>query len=130
MTTIRQFAQDDAFAKLLGIELLDVSAGRAKARLTISAKHLNGHHTAHGGAIFSLADFVFAAAANSYGTVAVAINVNISYFNAVSEGTLTAEAREISCNPKLATYSIPVTDERGELVALFQGMAYRKKTSI
>ena len=130
MNTIQQFAQNDTFAELLGIELVDVSEGRAKARLKISAKHLNGHHTVHGGAIFTLADFVFAAASNSYGTVAVAINVNISYVNAVTGGTLTAEAREMSRNPKLATYSIPVTDERGELVALFQGMAYRKKTSI
>ena len=34
---------------------------------------------AQGGAIFTLADFTFAAASNAHGIVAVGINVNITY---------------------------------------------------
>ena len=81
----------------------------------------------HGGAIFTLADLVFAAASNSHGNVAVAINVTISYLKAAAGGTLTAEAREVSRNRKLATYSIRIRDDSGDLVASFQGMVYRKK---
>jgi acyl-CoA thioesterase len=121
------FAANDNFAQSLGIELLEVSPGKAKAKLAITERHLNSFKTVHGGALFSLADFVFAVVANAHGTVAMAINVSISYLKAVTTGTLFAEAEEISLNPKLGTYAVRVTDENGELVATFQGMAYRKK---
>ena len=66
----------------------------------------------HGGAIFALADAVFSAASNSHGTLAVAINVSISYFKAVNSGALTATAEEASFNPRLATYLITVQTRR------------------
>lgn len=127
MEGILQLLEKDRFAKLTGIELLEVAEGRAKARLKISENHLNGVGIAHGGAIFTLADFVFAAASNSHQTIAVAINVSISYLKAVFIGTLVAEAWEVAINPKLASYTVQVRDESGDLVAIFQGMAYRKK---
>ena len=49
---------------------------------------------------------------------------------AVQEGVLFAEAKEVSINPKLATYTINVTDAGNDLVAIFQGMVYRKKDAI
>jgi len=124
---VRNLLSRDQFAKHCGIELLEVSRGYAKAAMTLQKSHLNGAGTVHGGAIFTLADFVFAAASNSHGTIAVAINVSISYVKAAINGTLTAEAQEESINPKLATYRVRVTDETGDLVAAFQGMVYRKK---
>ncbi|AEG17913.1 phenylacetic acid degradation-related protein [Methanobacterium paludis] len=127
---IRKFFKKDRFAKSLGIKLLEISEGGAKTKMEINDEHLNGIGTVHGGALFTLADFTFAVAANSHGRVTVAINVNISYMKAVSRGTLTAEAREISLNPKLATYTIDITDEDGELIAIFQGLAYRKREKI
>ena len=130
MDNARRFLQKDAFAQHVGIELVDVAPGRATTRLAVTEKHLNGVGIVHGGAIFSLADFAFAAASNAHGTVAVAINATISFVKAVSGGVLTAEARETSLNPKLATYSIDVRDETGDLVAGFHGMVYRKKDPI
>lgn len=88
--------------------------------------HLNSLGTVHGGAIFALADFAFAAASNSHGTVAVALNATISFVKAASTGVLTAEAAEISVSRKIGTYTVNVTDESGQIVAVFQGMAYRK----
>ena len=131
MEGLRKFiADNDRFAKYVGIQLLEVTAGSARASLEIDRQHLNAVNIAHGGAIFALADLVFAAASNSHGNVAVAINANISYLKAVSGGTLTAEAKEVSRNQKLATYSIRVTDDSGDLVATFQGMVYRKKDPV
>jgi acyl-CoA thioesterase len=126
MDYIKDFSDKDRFAKLLGIELIEVSKGRAKAKMSIKEFHLNAVNTVHGGAIFSLADYTFAIAANSHGSIAVALNVNISFLKAVSEGVLIAEAEEISLNPKIATYSIKILNEKNELIATFQGMAYRK----
>jgi len=85
----------------------------------------------HGGAIFTLADFTFAVAANTHGTVTVAINGNMSFMKAAFKGgILTATATEVSINPKLGTYTVNVTDDNGDLIAIFQGMAYRKRDKI
>lgn len=130
MSTFQEFLDNDRYAKHLGVELLEAAEGRAIARMKIGEHHLNSHNTVHGGAIFSLADVVFAAASNSHGVAAVAINVNISYLKAAFAGVLTAEAREVSLNPTLAVYEVRITGETGELIAIFQGMVYRKKQSI
>jgi acyl-CoA thioesterase len=130
MNDVKRFVENDRFAKHLGIEMLEYSKGTAKARMEIKDHHLNSAGMLHGGAIFALADAVFSAASNAHGTLAVAINVSISYFKAVNSGTLTASAEEVSLNPKLATYLIPVYDDKGNKIALFQGTVYRKKESI
>ena len=130
MGNMKEFFNRDAFARHLGMELLEVGDGRAVTRMDVRAEHCNCHGTAHGGVIFALADFAFEAACNSHGTVAVAINVNISFVKAAGPGPLRAEAAETSRNAKLGTYDIRVTDQAGELVASFQGMAYRKRDPI
>ncbi|OGS33949.1 MAG: phenylacetic acid degradation protein [Elusimicrobia bacterium RIFOXYB2_FULL_49_7] len=122
------FFKNDRFATHAGIELLEVRPGYAKATLTIEDRHLNGVNIAQGGALFTLADLAFAAAANAHGTVAVAINVSITFVKASPIGTLlTAEAKENSLNPKIGSYTVNITDNTGDLVAIFQGLAYRKK---
>ncbi len=54
--------------------------------MKIQGKHQNSHGTVHGGVIFSLADTAFALASNSHGVPAAAINANISYVKAATEG--------------------------------------------
>lgn len=130
MQAIWDFFKKDRFAAHSGIELLEIVEGRAKAKMPIQDCHRNGVGTVHGGAIFTLADLVFAAASNSYGTVAVAINAGIWFVKAAKDGVLYAEAREVSQNPKLAVYAIEVTDDAGDLIAKFEGMVYRKKDPI
>ncbi len=124
------FIARDRFARDMGIELVAVSAGRATARLKVTDAHHNGLGITQGGAVFTLADLAFAAASNSHGTVAVAINASISFLKATAGGVLTAQAEEVTANPKLATYTVRVTDETGDVVAIFQGMVYRKKDSV
>jgi len=126
MDPLEKIVNNDKFAKLVGVRLLNVSEGYAAAELTITDNHLNGLGIAHGGAVFTLADLVFAAASNSRGAEAVAININISYFKAERSGTLTAEAKEISLNRKLATYLITVRNDTGQQIAAMQGTAFRK----
>ena len=127
---IKKFFKGDRLAEYLGIELVDVSEGGAVSRMEVREEHMNGIGTVHGGAIFTLADFTFAVAANSHGRVTVAINVSISFMKAATSGTLTAVAKEVSLNPRIASYTVNVCDDEGDLVAIFQGMAYRKKDKI
>ena len=121
-----RYFKKDKFANYIGIELLDVKDGWAKATLEIKEHHLNGLNSVHGGAIFTLADLVFAAASNSRGRVAVAISNTISYVKAPQGNVLYAEATEVALNHKLATYAVNVTDGQGQVIAVFQGMVYRK----
>jgi acyl-CoA thioesterase len=123
---LKKYFKKDRYADLAGIELLEIKEGYAKARMKIEEKHHNAMRSVHGGALFTLADFVFAVAANSYGTVAVAINTSMSFFKGIAEGIVTAESREISLHHKISSYNIDIRDEKNELIASFQGMAYRK----
>jgi acyl-CoA thioesterase len=120
------FFDADVFARQTGVELVEVSPGRARVRMEIGEQHLNSHRTVHGGAIFTLADTAFALASNSHGVPAAAINAHISYLTAARSGILYAEAEEFARNPKLASYTVQVTDENGAKIAIFQGMVYRK----
>jgi acyl-CoA thioesterase len=123
------FSTEDKFARHAGIELVDVGPGWAKASMKIEPFHFNGARTVHGGAIFTLADFAFAVASNSHGTLAMGINTSVNFVKAALKGTLYAEAKEQSLNPKLASYLVIITDGAGDVVAIFQGMVYRKKDS-
>jgi acyl-CoA thioesterase len=116
----------DAFAAHLGIDLVDVSSGTAKVSLPLKAEHCNSVGMVHGGVTFTVADYAFAAACNSHGTVAVAINCHISYLRPPRGKKLVAEAKEVSKSRRLGTYTVDVHDGEGNLVAVFQGMAYRK----
>ncbi|MCX7635446.1 MAG: hotdog fold thioesterase [Syntrophales bacterium] len=114
----------DLFAHFIGIELLEIGVGTARSRLVVEERHRNGVGMIHGGAIFTLADIAFAAAANSHGRTAVALNNTISFVNASQGGVLYAEAIEPSRGRRTATYNVTVHDDRGETVALFHGLAY------
>ena len=126
MPDVRALLSQDRFAAQAGITLEHVEHGLARARMAVGPQHLNGVGIAQGGAVFTLADFAFAAACNSGDRVAVAIDVSISFIRAVTSGVLAAEAREEAVSPRVSTCLVRVTDEAGALVALFKGTAYRK----
>lgn len=127
MDTVRRYFQRDIFALKCGIEIVDVSPGRAKVQMVVTPNHMNGVGIVHGGAIFTLADFAFAVASNSHGRLSVGINSSINFVKAADSGILTAEAWEESRNEKIACYSAKVTNEAGDTIATFQGLVYRKK---
>ncbi len=125
MESLRKMLEQDAFADHLGIELTALEPGVAQAQMPVKNFLKNPFKMVHGGAIFTLADYVFQAACNSHGALAVAIQASITYLQAPRAKVLFAEAREVSCSKRLGTYSIRVTEGDDKLVALFQGTAYR-----
>jgi acyl-CoA thioesterase len=124
---LKTFFRKDLFAEFVGIELLDAKDGRSTARLRLRDHHRNSIGLIQGGAIFTLADLAFAAAVHSRGQIAVAIHCSISYLKAAHGDLLLAEAVEVSCGPKIAVYTVRITDVSGDVISLFEGMAYRKK---
>ncbi len=127
MVNKEDFLRKDIFARELGIVLQAMDVGYARASLTITQKHLNGAQIAHGGVVFSLADFTFAAASNAKGELALAINANINFLAPTLIGeTLIAEAKELSRSKRLGSYEIKVTKSDESLVATFSGTVYVK----
>jgi acyl-CoA thioesterase len=121
----RERIESDPYCERLGIELAALSEGYAATTLSVTEDLLNFHGTPHGGAVYSVADAAFAAASNSHGDPAVALETNVSYLEAVETGTtLTATAEETHLTRRTAEYEVVVTAE-GDRVATFRGRVYR-----
>ena len=128
LEAIRRGFEQEPYAKMMGLKLVEVGPGTALVELKLSENTKNIFGVTHGAAVFSLIDGAFEVAANSHGTVAVALNVNVSYINPSTPGdTLRAEAREVSRSRKISSYRIEVKNDKGDLIATCQAMAYRKK---
>lgn len=118
--------RQDQFSKWAGIQLVNIAPGVSAVRMTIREEMVNGFGICHGGIIFSLADTALALAANSYGKISLALDVNISYTEQVHPGdVLTAEADEQSSSNKVAVYNVTVTNQNKAVVALFRGTVYK-----
>ena len=115
----------DSFSSWLGIEIVEVSKGKCKVKMTIRKEMLNSMDYAHGGITYSLADTAFGFAANTYGKFAVSIETSINHIEAIEEGDiLVAESIIEKTGNKLGFHIVEV--KRGkELVALFKGVVYR-----
>lgn len=129
---IYRAVEKEPFAKLLNIRLTELEQGYSAVEMVYDpAKMDNIYERAHGGSLFALIDEAFETVAQSDGTVAVALNVNVTYISSPRPGIcLRAEAREISRTRKTANYDIRVTDQDRELIATCQALAYRTGKAI
>lgn len=118
----------DALGKHLGITLVEARPGYAVTTMTVRPELLNGVGITHGGTLFTLADIAMAAASNSHGPTAVALDVHISFLKATREGEfLTATAREENLTGRTGLYRVEVRDSKDELVSIVTGRVSRKK---
>ena len=119
--------ETEPFAGTMGLKLIKVDKGYSLVEMQLTHEMENIHGMAHGGAIFSLIDEAFEVASNSHGTMAVALNMNITYIAAPRIGyCLRAEATEMSKTTRTANYSITVKDSKDNLIATCQALVYRK----
>ena len=107
---------------------MEIGEGTAKAEIEAKGGHmLNSHGTIHGAVIFALADYVFAAACNSYGKTVVGLSTTVNFISAAKKGdVLEAVALEEKRNNRIGWYKINVTC-KGALIATMEAIAYRKK---
>ncbi|WP_121822984.1 PaaI family thioesterase [Halostella salina] len=125
MESVRERIERDPYCETLGIELVELDAGSARTELTVGPEHRNFHGTLHGGAIYSLADAAFAAASNSRGETAFALETNVSYLDMAGEdATLVADATETYDGRRTAEYTVDVTAD-GDRIATFRGRVYK-----
>ncbi|HLN74052.1 MAG: PaaI family thioesterase [Methylococcaceae bacterium] len=123
---LEEILKKDRFALNNDVHLVSIGKGEAQAEMLISDKHLNGVDIIQGGALFTLADFAFAAASNSHGRIAVAANASISFFKGISSGKLTAYAKELNSGKSLGHFSVDIYDQNNILIAHFTGAAFFK----
>ena len=124
---IYRAVEKEPFSRLLKIELVSLEDGYSAVEMTYDPQRMNNiYRQAHGGAVFSLIDEAFETVAQTDGTIAVALNVNVTYVASPEAGArLKAEAREYSRTRRTAGYTITVTDDNGRLIASCQALAYR-----
>ncbi len=115
----------DAFSQWLGIEILEISEGFCKLKMTVRDEMTNGFDIAHGGIAYSLADSALAFAANSHGIQSVSIETSISHTEKVVAGdVLIAKAKEIYTD-KTGIYSVVIVNQNKDMIAHFKGTVYR-----
>jgi acyl-CoA thioesterase len=128
LKALRQKVSEQPLAPKLGLNLVEVSPGQALVTMATGPHLTNILGGIHGTAIFALIDEAFQASCNAHGTVAVALNMNLTFHQAPEVGdVLTAEARELHCGRRTGTYLISVTDSQNRLIATCQALAYRKR---
>ena len=116
----------EPFAQKFQLKLADLGEGYSKVEMNVTPDMENIFSLPHGGAVFALIDEAFETASNSHGTMAVALNMNITYVSSPSPGsTLTAEAKELNRTNKTALYDIKVVDDQGKMIASCQALVYR-----
>jgi len=124
---IFQQVEKEPFGQKFGLKLKQLDEGYAQVEMDFTPYMVNILGIAHGGALFALIDEAFETASNSHGTIAVALNINITFVASPSPGSkLIAEAKEVSQTPKTALYDIKVSDDQNNLIACCQALVYRK----
>lgn len=124
---IAEFFRKDRFAAAADIRIEEVRKAYARCSMKIQDKHLNAAGSTQGGAVFTLADFCLAIAANTQGKIAVSTQANIQFIKgSVAGDTLYAEARERFLHKSTGVYQVEVHNQHHELIALFQANVYRK----
>ena len=119
---------EDTFSQQIGMKLIELQPGFARATLPITDATVNIYKMAHGGAIFSVADQACEAAGNSFGEPAVAIQHSIHFLAAGKSGDfLEATARVTHRSNRVGLIEFEVKNQKGFLLAVGQQLIYFKK---
>ena len=123
---VDEMMNGDAFSQWLGIEILEITEGFCKLKMTVRDEMTNGFNIAHGGIAYSLADSCLAFAANADGIQAVSIETSISHTKKVASGDiLIATSKEMNKSSKTTLYYITITNQDNLEVAHFKGTVFR-----
>ena len=124
---IMRAVKEEPLVQQFDMQLVELGTGRSVVEMTYDPAGMNNlYHRAHGGALYALIDEAFETAGQTHGTIAVALNVNVTYMASPEPGTrLRAEASEVKRTKRTAVYDIRVFDEDRQLLATCQALAFR-----
>lgn len=114
----REYFSNDIYAtETTGIVIEDCNENYAKCSLKTEKKHHNATGHIMGGAIYTLADFTFAVAANYCDFPTVTTMSNICYLSSPKGDTLYSEARLIKSGKRVCFFEISITDDLDNKIA-------------
>ncbi len=109
-------------AKAFGMDLVDLSPGYARVKMTLKKDYLNWENLIQGGILVVLLDQAFGCAVNTMENIHVAVQLNTHFIVAAPVGeTLCAEARVLHAGKKIGTTEMFVTDSKGRTIAIATG---------
>ncbi len=107
----------DHFCTHNNMRITAIFDGGAEAEMTIEPYHYNGVGTIQGGALFTLADFVCAAAINSFGVQAVSMNAGVTFIRpGINMSRITAVAKLVNKGKTTAVFDVDVIGENGKIL--------------
>jgi len=121
----REFFQGDVFAGKNGIVIDELSEDGCVCSMEIGKDHKNAAGAVMGGAIFTLADFACAVAANNIHRITVIQNVSINFLSVAKEGRLLARTECIKDGKKSCVYNVDVTDDGGRRIAQYTATGFK-----
>lgn len=114
----RERFKDDLFAtEAAGIVIEEADINYAKCSMEIKRIHKNAANAVMGGAIFTLADFTFAVAANTGNALSVTQASQIMFLGTAKGNVLTAEAKCIKSGKRACYFIIDVYDDLNTHIA-------------
>ena len=115
----REFFRNDRFATVNGAVIDEIGDGYAVCSMALTDDHKNALGNVMGGAIFTLADFCFAVAANWGKKAAVSTVSQITFLRAARGDLLYARAEAVREGRTTVYYEGSVTDADGRIIARF-----------
>jgi len=128
---IKEFFDNDRFAKMAGAVIEEITDSQIVCSMSVTDNHLNAGGTTQGGAVFTLADFAFAVAANlsdlkaDNNAITISQSGNILFFHPAKGDKLIARTICLQKGRKISVYRVTVMDSLGTTVAEMTGNAYR-----
>jgi acyl-CoA thioesterase len=124
---IKNAVKRETFSQALNMKLIELGDGHSVVEMIYTPENMNNiYDRAHGGALFGLIDEAFETAGQTKGTIAVALNVNVTYVTSPKPGSrLRAEANRVSETQKTASFDIKITDQDGNIITTCQALAYQ-----
>ena len=128
---VAQMLKDDLFSQWLKIEVIEITEGYSKIKMTVRKEMINGLGIVHGGIAFSLADSAFAFACNNRNVLSVALDTSINFLKPVQVGDiLIAEAKELHNGKSTGLYQVSISNQQQHMVALFKGTCFRTQRKL
>ncbi|MBR4416218.1 MAG: PaaI family thioesterase [Victivallales bacterium] len=121
----REYFKDDGFASANGIILEELDDAHALTSVILTHNHRNALGGVMGGAIFTLADFAFAALSNQLHMGTVAQQISINYLSAPKGDRLIAKAVCRKNGRNSCVINVDVTDDTGRDIAQFVGTGFK-----
>lgn len=111
--------RNNTYASMLGVDIVELEPGHARAVMPINNYHLNSHAAVHGGVLYTLADITSGNAAGTHGIWVATSGSDFHYLRAATDvRQVEAEAWELSCDEQFVVYHVVIRDDHGMELAV------------